>query len=60
MCETQEPKAEQPAPPDALEYLSRWLLVQLVEAQHGTRLEDAGRVSAYARTIEQIRKLQGR
>lgn len=42
----------------ALEEIASWCLEQMVEAQHGRAIEDAGRASAYARCIKQIREMQ--
>lgn len=42
----------------ALEELASWATTQMVEAQRGRTLEDAGRASAYARVIVQIREMQ--
>jgi hypothetical protein len=44
--------------PRTLEELAAWCTEQMVEAQHGRSLEDAGRVSAYARMIVRIREMQ--
>jgi hypothetical protein len=44
----------------ALEELRTWVLGQMVEAQHGKHVEDAGRASAYARIAVRITEMQRR
>jgi hypothetical protein len=44
----------------ALEELRTWVLGQMVEAQHGKHVEDAGRASAYARIAVRITDMQRR
>jgi DNA modification methylase len=44
----------------ALEELRTWVLGQMVDAQHGKHVEDAGRASAYARIAVRITEMQRR